>query len=146
MGFIHGRGGKKTELEGGKGVPGARGSSPTRSQHAQPVRLEFGGLLVSGKWTVDPSGASLRGPGPELPWGSARPLCPHPPVPASPLHLSLCALISGQGLSRRAVRSVLCSRHLDSAVRLSSSRVCQSRRWDRGATRSSAPCLALRSS
>lgn len=90
MGFIHGRGGKKTESEGGKGVRGARGSSPTRSQHAQPVRLEFGRLLVSGKWTVDPSGASLRGPGPELPWG-LHVLCARIPLYQRLPYTCLCA-------------------------------------------------------
>lgn len=64
---IQRRGGKRTGSEGGKGVRGARGRSPTRSQHTQPVRLDFGRLLASGKGTVDPSGAGLRGPGSELP-------------------------------------------------------------------------------
>lgn len=117
----------------------ALGHSPTRFQHAQPVRLDFGRLLVSGKGTVGPSGAGMWGPGPEQPWGSGRPLYQHLP----PLHLSLCAPISGQGLSGRAVRSVLCSRSPTSAGRLSRSRstpVYQSRRGDRGLPGSSAPC------
>lgn len=94
------------------------------------MRLDFGRLLASGKWTVDPSGAGLRGLGSGFRSSS---------VPASPFHLSLCAPISGQGFSGRAVRSVSWSRRLDNAVRLSRSRVCQSRRGDRGALRSSAP-------
>lgn len=63
---LHGiqrRDGKKIGSEGGEGVQGAPGRSPTRSQHTQSVRLDFGRLLASGKGTVDPSGAGLRGPG-----------------------------------------------------------------------------------
>jgi hypothetical protein len=51
---------EKTGSEGGEEV---RGRSPTRSQQAQPVRLDFGRLLASGKGTVDPSKPVCGDPG-----------------------------------------------------------------------------------
>lgn len=51
---------------GGGGCPGSAGRLSHVSQHAQPVRPDFGRLLVPGKQTVDPFRACLMGPGPEL--------------------------------------------------------------------------------
>lgn len=72
--WIYHRGKKKTGSEGGEGL---QGRSPTRSQHAQLVRLDFG--APPGVWQGD-SGSfrtGLRGPRPELPSGLGCPLYQH---------------------------------------------------------------------
>lgn len=92
----HHRGGRKTGL----GVREARGQPSHLSELAQPVLPDFGCLLATGKWTVDPFRAGPPGPGSELSSGLLMSA-----VPASPLRQHLpytcpCAPRSrDQGLS-----------------------------------------------
>lgn len=130
---IHRRGGKKTGSEGGKGVRVTLPNAP--SSHSQCV------LALGASWRL------ARGQ-----WIPPEPVCgdlglSYPGVPDVPCTIISLTTVSvcpdlRTGALRRAVRSALSSRRAESAVRLKRSRitrVCQTRRGDRGASRSSAP-------
>lgn len=70
---------RRGEKTGSESEEGLQGCSPKRSQHAQPVHLDFG--TPPGVWQrVNGSlRAGLPGPRPELPWGLGCPLYQHFP-------------------------------------------------------------------